>query len=111
MVRPRHCVPIRLLALVLLLWVGFDVGAHGFLTSDFAFPAAGARATLVAFDGQVRPAPAAHDHCFCGGIFEGATAPAPAETLIPTGAILADVVSRAPRADGHPLDRPPQLIA
>ncbi len=111
MARSRRSFTIRLATLVLLLWVAFDVGAHGFITSDFAPASAGAPATLVALDGHGPAAAAAHDHCFCNGIFEGAIAPAPAETLAPTGAIVPDVVSQAPRADGHPLDRPPQLIA
>ncbi len=109
MTRPRHSSLIRLCTLLLLLWVGFDVGAHGFLTSDFDPMAASGSSARVGLPGDAAPQPAAPEHCFCHGIFEGASVPALVEALMPTGGVVPAISSQVPRADGHPLDRPPQL--
>lgn len=111
MVRPRHSASFRALALALLLWGGFDLGAHGLLGPDFAPIPAGASAARVDAGGHGGSTPAGHDHCFCNGIYEGAAAPSVAEALAPAGGVPSADSSQAPRADGHPLDRPPQLIA
>ncbi len=111
MVPSRHSARIRIPALILLLWVGFDVGAHGLLASDFdpvTGPSASSGEPSVGSSARNSAIP---DHCFCHGISTGivvaplAAALAPADTVIVAGC-------REPAAkDGRPLYHPPHPTA
>ena len=103
---------IRTFTLLLLLWVGFDVGAHGILAADFGpIPPCGA-ATSVCGDSGVTPESApAHCHCFCHAVSVGAVPPVRAEGLAAANAIVLAACTRVARNDRDPLDHPPQLNA
>jgi hypothetical protein len=110
MVRPRHSALIRTLTLLLLLWVGIDLGAHGLFASDFTPVATtGSCIRLCQNDGGAT-APVAPDHCFCHGIYVGAVVPTPTAGLAPGTLVLARS-PEVPPSDPHPLERPPQLTA
>ena len=107
----RHSVPVRVLALVVLLWVAVDVGAHGLLASDFApltVPGSAPHATSGHTDATTPPAP---DHCFCHGVSLGAILPALAVQLVPAGLVAPALGSQVTCCDDFPLDHPPQLAA
>ncbi len=106
----RQSALIRLSTLLLLLWVGIDVGAHGFLASDFEpLPVPGASCSIDVPTTGTSFSHVQHDHCFCHGISVGAVLPALPATLAPTGLMVVPLSSRVPRADRNPLDHPPQL--
>ncbi len=110
--RRRRAAAIRIVALFLLLWVGFDVGAHGLLASDFAsLRESGSCTRLSNADGGAAAVSFTHDHCFCHGLSVGAVLPALAEGLAPAGGVLLPTSSHVPGSDGSPLDHPPQLRA
>jgi hypothetical protein len=110
MVRSRRSALIRLSTLLLLLWVGIDVGAHGFLASDFEpLPVPGAPCSIGMATTAASVSHVQHDHCFCHGISVGAVLQALPATLAPTGLMVVPLSSRVPRADRNPLDHPPQL--
>jgi hypothetical protein len=111
MVRSRHSALVRAFAVLCLVWVGFDIGAHGLFASDFT-PIAPISASLhVRVDERGATAPGAPDHCFCHSVSMGAVRPAPTAGLTPAGALVLDLSPQVPRSDPHPLDRPPQLAA
>jgi hypothetical protein len=111
MSRPRHSVPLRTLALLLLLWVGLDIGAHGLVASDFP-PIAGNPSRLcVSQDESGATACAPTDHCFCHSLSIAAMIPVPTAGLIQIGTPVLDPLPQVPHSHPHPLDRPPQLVA
>ncbi len=109
--RARHRAPIRIVALLLLLWVGFDIGAHGLLASDFTPVARNGSSVSLNSNDAGATTPLAPDHCFCHSLSMGAVLPALPVGLAPTGALVLSISSHAPRNDRHPLDHPPQLTA
>jgi hypothetical protein len=111
MARSRHSTLIRVLALLSLFWVGFDIGAHGLLASDFApLPPIRSCPRASSDDTGASPQPAP-EHCFCHGISLGAVLPALDVCLAPAGPVLAELPSQVPCSDGYPFDHPPQLAA
>jgi hypothetical protein len=110
MARPRHYALIRTLTLFFLLWIGFDLGAHGLLASDFPPIASRASSRLRVDDGGAA-APDAPDHCFCHGISMGAVLPTLIAGLTPAATLVLIPSPQVPRRDPHPLDRPPKLTA
>ncbi len=111
MARSRHSSLIRVLTLLSLFWVGFDIGAHGLLASDFApLAPVGSCARASSGDSGTTPQPAP-EHCFCHGISLGAVLPALVVRLAPAGPVLAPRSPQVPCNDGYPLDHPPQLAA
>ncbi len=113
MARLGYSLRLRLLTLLLLLWVGFDLGAHGLLASDFP-PLGGTESCTRltpagnAEDGATLGGP---DHCFCHSISVGAVPPEPAVALAPLGAIAVVRPCRVPQRDRTAIDHPPQLAA
>ena len=108
---PRHSALLRTLTLLLLVWVGLDVGAHGLFGSDFTpIPASGLTPRL-SHDASGDAASAAPDHCFCHSISMPAVMPAPTVSLTSAGKLVLDLPPRGPSGTRHPLDRPPQLAA
>jgi hypothetical protein len=111
MAPPRHSDLLRTLTLLLLVWVGFDIGAHGLFASDFTpIATIGSSLRLSHGDGG-DAAPAAPDHCFCHGISVPAAMPTPTASLTSAGRLVLDLSLRGPSRTSHPLDRPPQLAA
>ena len=111
MLRPRHSAPLRTLALIVLLWVGFDIGAHGLFASDFpAIAQTESRVRLSQDEGAATPV-APTDHCFCHGLSIAAVMPAPTAGLAPAGTLALDPPPQVPHSARQPLDRPPQLVA
>jgi hypothetical protein len=111
MAAPRHSVPIRILALLLLLWVGVDIGAHGLLASDFApLQLAGPSPRAHCGDTGVQTTPAP-DHCFCHGVSLGAILPGLSVHLAAAGVVVPALASQVACGDDYPLDHPPQLVA
>jgi hypothetical protein len=109
MARPRRYALIRTLTLFSLLWIGFDLGAHGIFASDF-LPIGQGNASGPQMAGESgMAAPDAPDHCFCHGLSMGAVLPSPVEVLTPTGSLVLVRCPPSPLCDPHPLDRPPQL--
>jgi hypothetical protein len=108
---PRHSAPIRALTLLVLVWVGFDLGAHGFFASDFEPIAPGGSAIRVSVDDSRATTPPAPDHCFCHSISVGAVSPAPSSGLTPAGMFVLVLSPRVPRSHPHPFDRPPRFPA
>ncbi len=103
-----------MLTLLLLLWVGFDLGAHGLLASDFPpLSGSGPSTRLASCTDQggtdAATTPTAPDHCFCHSISVGAVVPAAAGPLAAVGAIFAPFAQKVPLSDRIPLDHPPQL--
>jgi hypothetical protein len=111
MLRMRHFALLRILASLVLLWVGFDLGAHGLFASDFTPMTTGGSSLRLNIDDGEATAPIATDHCFCRGASMGAVAPAPAAGLTPAGTVVVAPSFQVPLSDVHPLDRPPQLTA
>ena len=111
MSRPRHSVPLRTLALLVLLWVGLDIGAHGLFASDFHPIASNPSRLCVSQDESGAAECAQPDHCFCHGLSTAAMMPMPTAGLTQVGAPVPDPPPQAPHSDPHPLDRPPQLVA
>ncbi len=109
--RRRHGAVIRIVALFLLLWVGFDVGAHGLLASDFSSPGDSTSWTRLTTSESGATTQFTHDHCFCHSLSVGAMLPAPGATLTPAGVVVLPISSHAPGRDASPLDHPPQLRA
>jgi hypothetical protein len=107
----RHSALIRILASLVLLWVGFDLGAHGLFASDFTPMTTGGSSLRLNVDDREATAPSAPDHCFCHGVSMGAVVPAPATGLTPAGTVVVALSFQVPLSDPHPLDRPPQLTA
>jgi hypothetical protein len=108
MVRPQHSPLVRTLTLLVLLWVGADFGAHGFLASDFTPIATGGTSVRLSPDDN---GVTAVDHCFCHSVSMGEVVRRPTAVLTPTGRVAVVLSPRVPRADAHRIDRPPQLIA
>ncbi len=100
---------IRALALLLLLWVGFDVGAHGLVAADFGpTPSCGCDTSVSGnSDGAAAPAPV-ECHCFCHAVSVGAVLPALAGALAPASAIVLAPPTQVARGDRDPLYHPPQ---
>jgi hypothetical protein len=111
MASSRHRALIRAMTVLLLLWVGFDLGAHGLLASDFGTAGEETCAARVAPSGGAAGVHLAHDHCFCHAVSVGAVLPAIAVNLAPSGAVVRPLSAQVPRSDGSPLDHPPQLAA
>ncbi len=111
MATSSHRAAIRLLTVLLLLWVGFDVGAHGLLASDFGPLTEGACAARIGSGDGASAAHGSPGHCFCNGVSIGAVLPDIVVQLAPSGAVLRPLSAQAPRSDGSPLDHPPQLPA
>ena len=111
MVGPRHSALIRTLTVLSLLWVGFDIGAHGLLASDFKPIATSGSSTRPSLDESGRTAPVAPDHCFCHSLSIGAVLAAATAGLTPAGTLVLDLSPQVPRSNSHPLDRPPQPTA
>lgn len=109
--RPRHSAPIRLFAVLFLLWVAFDFGAHGFVGPDFPPIAASGGGVGVCLEPGGGAGSAAPDHCFCHSVSIGAVVPAPAAGLALEGELLLGLPPQAPRPARRSLDRPPQLPA
>jgi hypothetical protein len=107
----RHSALIRILALLVLIWVGFDLGAHGLFASDFAPMTTGGSSLRLNVDTCGATAPIAPDHCFCHGASMGAVGPAPAAGLTPAGTVVVALSLQGPLSGPHPLDRPPQRTA
>jgi hypothetical protein len=107
-IRSRHSALSRTFAALILLWVGFDLGAHGIFASDFMPIATGNRSVRLGPENSGAPAP---DHCFCHSISMGAVVTAPASGLTPTGTLVLAISLQVPPTDPHPLDRPPQHTA
>jgi hypothetical protein len=107
----RHAALLRTLTLFLLLWVGSDLGAHGFFASDFTpVPSSGSAFRLNPDDGGPT-APCDAGHCFCHSASMGAVVHTPPPGLTPAGAPALDPPPQVHRSDPQPLDRPPQLDA
>ncbi len=108
MVRARHSALTRAFALLVLLWAGFDIGAHGLLASDFApMTASGSSISFGAEDSVVGAHPAP-DLCFCHGISVGAVAPPRSAGLTPTRTLVIERSPQVPPGETNPLGRPPQ---
>ena len=103
--------PHKTLTLLFLLWIGFDLGAHGIFASDFEPVAGGGAYSRLSVDDGGGAATDAPDHCFCHGVSIGAVDSAPGASLIPSGTLVIDQCPQAPLSDAHRLDRPPQLPA
>lgn len=111
MARSRRSALIRALAILCLVWVGADLGAHGFAPHDL-LPITGSSGSphLVQNEGTACPA-LSPDHCFSHGTFLGALPPPDLVGLAPSGpATLARPIN-APESERHPLDKPPQRRA
>ena len=104
-----HSVPLRGVALVLLLWVGLDVGARGLFASDFqpiaASAASGGGCTVRT--GASDPCP---DHCFCHGQSLGAALALPAVRPERTDTLVLAGPCRTLRSTARPLYHPPQIL-
>jgi hypothetical protein len=100
---------IRSFALLLLLWVGFDFGAHGVAASDLVPIAINAGAIALTGDGGAAPSHPGHDHCFCHGNFVGGATLLRNAELVPAGTLALRWVPALLLAAPHPLDRPPRL--
>jgi hypothetical protein len=111
MVRPRHSALIRALTLLSLLWVGFDLGAHGLFPSDFTPIVTSGSSIRLSLDHGGASAPVAPDHCFCHGTWMGAVVTTPTTGLTPAGTLVPALSPQMPTSEPHPLDRPPQLTA
>jgi hypothetical protein len=111
MARPRFSASIRALALLLLLWGGFDIGLHGLLESDYAPIAPVRSAALDDGTGGTGPAQVGPDLCFCHGLSIGALAPVLPARLGLLGNAEAAPCSPVPHTDRHPLDQPPRPSA
>ncbi len=111
MSRPRHAAPLRLLALLVLLWVGFDIGAHGLVASDFPPIAGNSSQPCVGQDESGDAACAPTDHCFCHSLSTGAMMLMPAAGLVQVGTPVLDPPRQVPLSHPQPLDRPPQAVA
>jgi hypothetical protein len=107
----RHAALIRTLTLFLLLWVGSDLGAHGFFSSDLAPISTGNSSFRLTPDQSGSTVPFASDHCFCHSTSVGAVVAAPVAGLTPVGTVGIDPSLQVPPGAPHPLDRPPQLAA
>ena len=108
---PRHSACIRAFTLLFLLWIGLDVGAHGFFASDRASLASGAAAFVACTDDAPASTGGAADHCFCHSLSVGAVAPAHVADLAVAGTSVAPLATFVPQADRHPLDLPPRFAA
>ena len=107
----RCSATVRTLALLLLVWIGLDVGLHGFVSSDYAaIPSAGRPAVVGTGSGTVR-AHGTPDHCFCHSVSVGALTPLRPVFLAPVGEAETRPCPPPPHADRHPLDQPPRLTA
>jgi len=107
----RHSVPSRTLALLFLLWVGFDFGAHGLFASDLPPIAPGHASVGACLESVNGSGPAAPDHCFCHTVSMGAEVPAPVGGLLVEAGVLSGLSSPVPRTVPRSVDRPPQLPA
>ncbi len=107
----RGSATVRQLALLLLLWVGFDVGLHGFAASDYATVASSTSITTIEARASGASAGGGFDHCFCHSLSVGAVTPLRAVFLAPIGEARTPTCPPPPHADRHPLDRPPRLAA
>jgi hypothetical protein len=97
--------------LFLLLWVGFDLGAHGLFASDFTPITLGGSSLCLSADDGSSTASVVSDHCFCHSTSMGAVVPARPASLMPVGAVAVDFSLQVPHGAPHPLDRPPQPTA
>ena len=109
MIRYRRSALLRAFAILFLLWVGADFGAHGFCPADLVPIGSGSPAWRLNLETGTALLPLSPDHCFSHGIFLGAV-PVPGPTgLIPAGSAIPGLVVDVPDTDPHPLDKPPQL--
>jgi hypothetical protein len=111
MFRLRHSPPLRTLTLLVLLWIGFDIGAHGFVASDFPTIAANALRLRVSQDETGATACAPTDHCFCHSLSIAAMMAMPTAGLIQVGTPVIDPPLQVPHSYPRRLDRPPQVVA
>jgi hypothetical protein len=107
---PSHSAPIRAAAVLLLLWVGIDLGAHGLSASDF-HPVAASASTGAdcAVGGEARDQ--SPDHCFCHSQSLGATLSLLVVRTERADALVSVVSCQAPRSTAGPLYHPPQTLA
>jgi hypothetical protein len=110
MVRPRFSTFVRTLALLLLVWVGFDVGLHGFLVSDYTVLAAASPTVIDARTGG-HGEQGDTDHCFCHSPSVGALSAVRPACLGPVGIAEPLPCPPVPHTDNHPLDQPPRPAA
>jgi hypothetical protein len=109
MVSRSRALLVRWVAVVLLLWVGGDLGAHGMFASDFR-PIASGQVTVTgsryASTGEAGP-----DHCFCHSLSLTATLPPPGATLHPGAPASICGVAKPPTGSRPALERPPQFLS
>jgi hypothetical protein len=112
MVRLLWCsASVRTLAVLMLVWVGFDFGVHGLVAPDGApMVAAASPASLGAGrgGGNVTLAP---DQCFCHSVSVGALTPLRQAFFEFLGNAETPLCPPAPHTERHPLDQPPRLAA
>jgi hypothetical protein len=111
MARTRRSALIRASALLCLLWVGSDLGAHGFFESDYTPIGPSGSSSRLGLDDSGAAAPLASAHCFCHSTSIGAVMPVPPAGLTLVGTVAADVSLQVPPGAPHALDRPPQPAA
>jgi NhaP-type Na+/H+ and K+/H+ antiporter len=111
MSRPRYSVPLRTLALLVLLWVGLDIGAHGLFASDFPPIAGNSFQLCVSQDDGGATECAPTDHCFCHSLSTAAMRLMQTAGLTQVGAPVLDPPRQVPHSHPHPVDRPPQPVA
>jgi hypothetical protein len=105
----HHSAVLRAVTLVLLLWAGLDLGAHGLFASDFQpFARSDTAGSLAIQDGTSVQSP---DHCFCHSLSLGATLPNPVTRPERTAAVPPSACSKSPRSTARPLFHPPQTLA
>jgi hypothetical protein len=108
---PRGSAAVRTLALLLLVWVGLDVGLHGFFASDCSTISVGGATAVVDGGSGIVAAHASPDHCFCHSVSVGALRAPSAVFLALSGEAGTIRCPAAPHRDPHPLDQPPRLSA
>lgn len=111
MARSRRSALIRALAILCLVWVGADLGAHGFAPHDLPpITGGGGSPHFVQYEDAAGLALSA-DHCFSHGTFLGALPPPDLVGLAPSGPATLSRPIDAPECVRHPLDKPPQRRA
>ena len=111
MARSRRSATIRAFAILFLVWVGVDFGAHGFSPDDLLPIASGDGSQhVVQNEGSAFPE-LSPDHCFSHGTFLGAMPTPDFVGLAPSGAAVLARSTGVPDREPHPLDKPPQLCA
>jgi hypothetical protein len=97
--------------LLLLLWVGLDLGVHGLFPSDFHPIAVTVRSADGAAVSGSAAADRSHDHCFCRSVSPVATPLPLAARRGPTGIFVSIVPSKVLFSAERPQDRPPKALA